>query len=116
MFYPKDSTKLEHQHNLTYLTQCPGVNCNETCLGETARRLQEKFLDHVGKDRKSSSIKNSMDTGHPLVCMKDFQILTMGFSHCKFKRKIYKVLLIKKHQPTLIAQEHSVAFDLFNCK
>ena len=35
----KDSTKLEHQHNLTYFTQCPGANCNETYLGETARRL-----------------------------------------------------------------------------
>ena len=38
-FNIKDSTKLEHQHDLTYFTQCPGVNCNETYLGETARRL-----------------------------------------------------------------------------
>ena len=106
--------KLEHQHNLTYFTQCPGVNCNETYLGETARRLREKFLDHAGKDRKSNSVKNSMDTGHPLVCIKNFPILTKGFSHCKFKRKIYKILLIKKQQPTLNAQELSVAFDLFN--
>ena len=54
-----------------------------------------------------------MDTGQPPVCMKDFQILTKGFSHCKFKRKICEALLIKK-QPTLNAQEHPVAFELFN--
>ena len=70
-------------------------------LGETARRLQERVLEHAGKDRKSNTFKYSMDTGHPLVCMKDFQILAKGFNHCKFKRKICKALLIKKHQPTL---------------
>ena len=80
-FNIKDFTKLEHQHDLTYFTQCPGVNCNETHLGETARRLQEKVLEHAGKDRKSNMVKHSMDTDHPPVCMKDFQILKKGFNH-----------------------------------
>ena len=31
-----------------------------------------------------------MHTGHPLVYMKGFQILTKGFNHCMFNRKIYK--------------------------
>ena len=83
-----DSKKLEHQHDLTYFTHCPGVNCNETYLGETARRLQDRVLEHAGKDRKSNIVKHSMDTGQPPVCMKDFQVLTKGFSHWKFKRKI----------------------------
>ena len=113
-FNIKDSTKLEHQHNLTYFTQCPGVNCNETYLGETSRRLQERVLEHAGKDRKSNMVKHSMDTGHPPICMKDFQILTKGFNHCKFKRKICEALVIKKHQPTQNAQEHSVTLELFN--
>ena len=91
-----DSTKLEHQHDLTYFTHCPGVNCNETYLGETARRLQERVLEHAGKDRRSSIVKRSMDTCHPPVCIKDFLILTKGFSHYKFKRKICEALLIKK--------------------
>ena len=113
-FNIKDSTKLERQHDLTYFTKCPGVNCNETHLGETARRLQERVLEHAGKDRKSNMIKHSMDTGHPPVCVKDFQILPKGFNHCKFKRKICEALLIKKHQPALNAQEHSVTLELFN--
>ena len=87
-FNLKDSMKLEHQHNLTYFTQCSAVNCNETYFGETARRLQKRVLEHPGKDRKFNIVKHSMDTGHPPVCMKDFQVLTKGFSHWKFKRKI----------------------------
>ena len=113
-FNIKDSMKLEHQHDFTYFTQCPGVNYNETYLKETTRRLQERVLEHAGKDRKSNMFKHSMDTDHPLVCMKDFQILTEGFNHCKFKRKICKALPIKKHQPTLDAQEQSVILELFN--
>ena len=72
-FNIKDSTKLEYQHGLTFFTQCAGVNCNETYLGEAARRLREKVLKHAGK---SNMVKNSMDTEHPAVCMKDFQVLT----------------------------------------
>ena len=55
-----------------------------------------------------------MDTGHPPVSMKDFRMLTKGFNHRKVKRKICEVLLIKEHQPTLNAQEHSVTLELFN--
>ena len=42
-FNIKDSTKLEHQHDLSYLTQCCEVNCNETYFVETARRIPESF-------------------------------------------------------------------------
>ena len=105
--------KLEHQHDLTYLTQCPEVICNKTYLEETAQRLRERVLGQTGKDRKSNMVKHSMGTGRPPVCMKDFQILTKGFNHCKFKRKICKTLLIKKHSPTLNAQDNSVMFELF---
>ena len=85
-FNTKDSLKLEHQHD----------------------------LDHAEKDRKSNMVKHSTDIGHPPVYMKDFQILTKGFNHCKFKRKICETLLIKKHQPKLNAQEHSIMLEIFN--
>ena len=41
-------------------------------MGETARRLGERVLEHDGKDSKSNMVKHSIDTGYPLVCMKDF--------------------------------------------
>ena len=96
-FNIKDSTKLEHHHDHTYFRQCPEVNCNETYSGETARILQERVLDHAGKDRKSNMVKHSMDTGHLPKCIKDFQILTKEINHSKFKRNICHALLIKKH-------------------
>ena len=98
--------KLEHQHELTYLTQCPEVNCNKTYLEETSQRLRERVLEHAGKGKRSNIVKHSMGTGRPPVCMKDFQILTKWFKHCKFKRKICQALLIKRHRPTLNAQEN----------
>ena len=54
-----------------------------------------------------------MNTAHPAVYMKDFQILAKGFNHCKFK-KISEALLIKEHRPTLNAQEQSVTLELLN--
>ena len=113
-FNIKDCTKLEHQHDRTYFTKCLRVNFNETYLGETARRLQERVLEHAEKDRKSNMVKQCMDIGHPPACMKDFQVLTKTFNHCKLKRKISDALLIKKHQPTLNAQEDLVTLELFN--
>ena len=52
-FDTKDSTKLEHQHDLTHFTLCPGLNCNETYLGETAKRLQES-LNMLEKTKNST--------------------------------------------------------------
>ena len=52
-FNIKNAMKVEHQDNFTYFTQCPGVNCHKTYLGETTRRLQERVLENAEKDRKS---------------------------------------------------------------
>ena len=40
-------------------------------------------------------VEHTMDTGHPPVYMKHYQILKKEFNHCKFKRKICKTLFIK---------------------
>ena len=49
----KNQTKLEHKHNYTYLVECPENKCLETYLGETARRLNGRKMEHAGKDSKS---------------------------------------------------------------
>ena len=59
--------KLEHQHELTYLTQCPEVNCSKTYLEETSQRLRERVLEHAGKDKRSNIVKHSIGTGRPPV-------------------------------------------------
>ena len=37
--------------------QCLEINYKETYLGETARRLQERDLNHAGKGRESNLVK-----------------------------------------------------------
>ena len=49
----KNQTKLEHKHDYTYLVECPENTRLETYLGETARRLNERIMEHAAKDNKS---------------------------------------------------------------
>ena len=49
----KNQTKLEHKHDYTYLVECPENTLLETYLGETARRLNERIMEHAAKDNKS---------------------------------------------------------------
>ena len=47
----KDQTKLEHNNDLTYLVKCPEKTCSENYHGETARRIDERVLEHVVRIR-----------------------------------------------------------------
>ena len=113
-FNIKDPTKLEHQYDLTYFTQCPGVNCNETYLGKQPEDYKKVPLNMLEKTENPTWLNIVWTQIRPPVCMQDFQILTKRFNQCKFKRKICEALLVIKHQPTLNAQEHSVTHELFN--
>ena len=55
----KDQTKLEHNDDLTYLVKCPENTCSENYHGETARRIDERVLEHVGKDKKSHMLQHT---------------------------------------------------------
>ena len=55
-FNIKDQTKLEHNNDLTYLVKCPEKSCSENYLGEIARRINERVLEHTGKDNKSHNL------------------------------------------------------------
>ena len=75
-----DQTKLVHKHDLTYLLKCPENTCSETYLGETARRLNERIIEHVGKVKKSHMLKHTLQSGHPSVSPNDFRILHKGYN------------------------------------
>ena len=49
----KNQTKLAHKHDYTYLVECPENTRLETYVGETARRLNERIMEHAAKDKKS---------------------------------------------------------------
>ena len=60
----KDQTKLAHKQDLTYLVKCLENTCSETYLGKTARRLNERIMEHAGKDNKSHMLKHTLESGH----------------------------------------------------
>ena len=38
LFETKDQTIFDHKHNVLYHRKCPGENCVDDYIGETARR------------------------------------------------------------------------------
>ena len=83
----KDQTKLEHEHDFTYLVKCPDNTCSETYLGETARRLNQRIMEHAGKDNKLPMLKHTLQSGHSSVSLNDFRILQKGYNNKKSKKK-----------------------------
>ena len=102
----KNRTKLENKHDYTYLVECPEYTCLETYLGETARRLNERIIEHAAKDNKSI-LKHSLQSHHSLVSPNDFRILSKGYTN-KGKINVSETALIRKHQPLLNIHENSV--------
>ena len=48
-FQLKDHVKEKHVHNVVYEIECP--DCESLYIGESGRRLEERFKDHNGRDK-----------------------------------------------------------------
>ena len=55
-----DKTVKEHQHDIVYYVKCPESQSSENYIGETARRLSERVLDHNGRDAISRLVKHAI--------------------------------------------------------
>ena len=99
--------------NLVYKIKCPQEHCLHSYIGETARRLEERILEHSGKDKNSSVFKHSLETGHDIITLEDTSILASNFGDYK-KRKIAEALFIKNLKPTLNEQNQSIPLSLLN--
>ena len=113
-FNIKDQTKLEHNKDLTYLVKCPEKTCSENYLEETARRINERVLEHAGKDKKLHMLRHTLQSGHPSVLLNEFKIHGKGFNNNRLKKKLSEALLIKQYWPTLNTQENSISLEHFN--
>ena len=110
----KAQTKLVHKHDHTYLVKCPENTCSEAYLGGTAKRLNEKIMEDVGKDNKSHMLKHALQSRHASVSPNAFRKLQKGYNNNKVKRKISEVLLNRKHRPSSNIHEKLVPLELFN--
>ena len=79
--------------------KCSEKTCSENYLGETARRINERVLEQVCKDKKSHMLRHTIQAGHPSVSLNELKILGKGFSNNRMKRKISETLLIKRYWP-----------------
>ena len=55
-FNIKDKTELLHKHNLVFHAECPEESCNDDSVGEVARRISERVVDHSDHRDKNSHI------------------------------------------------------------
>ena len=62
--FNKDPVKKSHQHDVVYYAACPEPGCVEDYTGETGRRLNERVIDHNGRDKKSHLYKHSQESNH----------------------------------------------------
>ena len=92
----------------------PEKTSSENYVGETARRVNERLLEHAGKDKKSNMLPHTLQSGHPSVLLNEFKILGKDFNDNRVKRKISETLLIKQYRPILNTQENSISLELFN--
>ena len=112
-FNTKDKIDKTHQHDVIYLATCPEPMCEETYIGETSRRLEERVRDHGGRDNASHVNRHSIETGHPAFGMENFKIIGKRFSNWK-RRKLAEALEIKDKRPSLNAQETHSSIRLLN--
>ena len=60
----KDLVKKSHQHDVVYYAACPKPVFVEHYTGETGRGLNERVIDHNGRDKKSHLYKHSQESNH----------------------------------------------------
>ena len=82
----------------------PQTDCNESYIGETERRSEERIIDHNKRDKKSHICKNSSENSHPKIWLDSFQINGRNYGN-RIKRKIGEALLVNELKPSLNKQD-----------
>ena len=50
-------------------------------------KINERVLEHAGKDKKSHMLRLDLWSGHPLVLLNEFRILVKGFINNKSEKE-----------------------------
>ena len=98
LVYPKDRTAKAAKCKVVYDIQCP--ECDQNCIGETARTLGTRIKEHLSCRQHQSAIsEHKLNTGHQ-CSMKDIKILDNEENW--HSRKIKEATNIYREKPTLI--------------
>ena len=92
-FNVKDSVPFTAKLDVIYRSVCATESCNESFVGECARRLYERVKDHNGHNYKSHLVKHAGESG-------DVEVFGSGYRNNARRRKIAEALAVKKQKPT----------------
>ena len=80
-FNMKDSVPQKYKSDLVCKCTCPQIACNESYIGETERRVEERIIDHNKCDKKSHIYKHSGGNSHSYVLLDNFQIVGRNYGN-----------------------------------
>ena len=60
------------------MKDCP--DCDACYIGESGRRLNERLIEHAGRDKNSHVLLHSQETGHTRVDINNIEILNKNFA------------------------------------
>ena len=89
-FNIKDDTNKQHKHDLVYFSRCPSTDCTDSYIGETARSVSERVMDHAGRDTKSHIVRHGLNSNNETVNIENFKILNMGYNNNTYKGEYLK--------------------------
>ena len=102
----------EKHCKLFYQLCTSAAYCNDSYIGETARRRILRTEEHAGKDKESWIFKHSSQSKHPKAKNENFEILAIGYANRR-KRKLAEALFIRDEKPSLNKQKESYQLKLF---
>ena len=94
-FQTKDQAIFEHKHNVICYGKCPAENCVDDYIGETAHRVNERIVDHTGRDTNSHLMTHSIESEDKPLEAADYKIIGTRYSNNAMKRKLSEALFIK---------------------
>ena len=75
-----------HKHDLLQNAKCAQESCNDDYVGETARRISKRVLDHSARDKNSHILKHQIEKEHPCPQFENFKVISSGFRKNTQKR------------------------------
>ena len=92
-FNIKDQTSKKYKHNVVYEVECSG--CDTRYIGKSRRRLEERTVEHAGRDNNSHVVKHTQWHDHGEITLDNIKILNRNYKNY-YKRKISEALFIKQ--------------------
>ena len=117
---PKDKDPILKKSRVIYRYKCDRVECDEECIGESARTFAERFKEH---QKAPSLIYDHYSTSDHSVTIDNFSIV--GREDQNLMRTIKEALYIRVNNPSLnrnIVKYHlphiwnEVLFNISECK